>query len=266
MKHGKGRMWQYIKDFDYLGAFLLILGMLLFLMGISWGGALHPWKSAHVISTIVIGFLLLVAFVLYEIYMPLKEPLVPMELFKNRTWNICIILWALGASVYYANAILWPTMVFTLYAPSHSSDLWPGWASCLSGSAVVFGELCVPIGALFPKKTRQISVTFIIGSAFVAGKFFILDVFGKKRDLINQLYFSTRYLQSRHANHSIRSHRDWICFHRLQRDCKLDNRHHRNRRPAGDRHGRRHCWLDPLWYLDYMFDVCILTSTSLPPH
>jgi hypothetical protein len=171
MKHGKGRMWQYIKDFDYLGAFFLILGMLLFLMGISWGGTVHPWKSASVICTIVIGFVLLVVFVLYEVYMPLKEPLVPMALFKNRTWNICIILWALGASVYYANAILWPTMVFTLYADGHG-DLWPGWAACLSGSAVVFGELLVPLGALFPKKNIQIGITFAAGSIFIASKSF----------------------------------------------------------------------------------------------
>jgi hypothetical protein len=53
--------------------FLATLGLLLFLMGLSWGGSLHPWGSAHVISTVVIGFLLLVAFFVWEAYMPLKE-------------------------------------------------------------------------------------------------------------------------------------------------------------------------------------------------
>lgn len=33
----------------------------------------YPWRSAHVITTIVIGFLLLVGFFVYEVYVPLKE-------------------------------------------------------------------------------------------------------------------------------------------------------------------------------------------------
>lgn len=74
---------QVIKDFDFIGLILFVGGLLIFLMGISWGGSLYPWKSGHVIGTIVIGFLALVAFVLYECFMPLKEPLVPMHLFLN---------------------------------------------------------------------------------------------------------------------------------------------------------------------------------------
>jgi MFS family permease len=75
MKHGHvpGRRRQYIKDFDYVGASLATLGLLLFLMGLSWGGTTYPWKSAHVITTVVIGFFTLVAFILYEVYVPLKE-------------------------------------------------------------------------------------------------------------------------------------------------------------------------------------------------
>ena len=169
MKHAHGRKMQYIREFDYIGTLLLISGMLLFLMGLSWGGVIHPWKSAHVISTIVIGFLLLVAFALYEVYVPLKEPLVPMHLFKQRSWNVSVILWALGAAVYYANAILWPSMVATLYAPGHSV-MWAGWASCVANSGILFGEYFVPLGALFPKKTWQIAASFAIGSAFVASK------------------------------------------------------------------------------------------------
>ena len=39
--------------------------MVLLLMGLSWGGAVYPWRSAHVIVTIVLGFALGIAFVLY---------------------------------------------------------------------------------------------------------------------------------------------------------------------------------------------------------
>ncbi|KAF2396913.1 MFS general substrate transporter [Trichodelitschia bisporula] len=167
MKHGNARKWQYIKEFDYIGLLMVVLGMLLFLMGISWGGVLYPWKSAHVISTIVVGFALLVAFVLYEIYMPLKEPVVPMYLFKNRGWNVTVIIWALGASVYYSLALLYPNMVAVLYSNNHGI-MWVGWASCVSNSAILFGEYFVPLGMMFPKRTMQIWGTFTIGAIFVA--------------------------------------------------------------------------------------------------
>ena len=107
MKHGKGRKTQFLKDFDYCSTLMTVLGLLLFLTGIWWDGTLNPWKSAHVITTIVVGFLLLlVIFVLYETFAPLKEPLLPMRLFKNGGRAITILLWALGAAVYYALAIL----------------------------------------------------------------------------------------------------------------------------------------------------------------
>ena len=77
---------QVVKEFDFIGLILLVGGLLIFLMGISWGGSYYPWKSAHVIATIVVGFFALVAFVIYESLVPLQEPLIPMYLFKNIPW------------------------------------------------------------------------------------------------------------------------------------------------------------------------------------
>lgn len=42
MKHGASRKLEFIKNFDYVGTLMLTLGLLLFLMGLSWGGVLHP--------------------------------------------------------------------------------------------------------------------------------------------------------------------------------------------------------------------------------
>ena len=97
----------YIKHFDYVGAFLYALGLLLFIMGLSWGGSVHPWKSAAVIATLLVGVALLAAFTLWEIYAPLKEPLVPMHLFRNGPWIMSTIILGVGAGMYYAFAIIW---------------------------------------------------------------------------------------------------------------------------------------------------------------
>lgn len=54
-----------------------------------------------VVLTIVLGALILVAFGLWEVYAPLKEPVVPIKLFKNIHWVSACVLLGLGASIYY---------------------------------------------------------------------------------------------------------------------------------------------------------------------
>jgi hypothetical protein len=181
MKHGHGRKMEFLKHFDYLGTIMVTLGLLcvldpdchrslltadsLFLMGISWGGVLHPWNSAHTLSAIIIGGFLLVAFFIYEAVMPLKEPLLPPYLFRNRGWCVSVILWSLGAGTYYALAILWPSMVAILYRGSHGY-MWVGWISCLSNCGILFGEY---VGAWFKRRTDiQIPIVFTTGSALLA--------------------------------------------------------------------------------------------------
>lgn len=57
----------------------------------------YPWTSARVLSTLLIGVAILVAFVLWELYAPIQEPLVPMKLFKNVHWVAACVLLGLGA-------------------------------------------------------------------------------------------------------------------------------------------------------------------------
>ena len=76
---------------------LFIGGFLLFLLGLSWGGSVYPWHSSRVIATMVVGGITIVIFVLWENYANLKEPLLPLHLFKNLSWVASCILLGLGA-------------------------------------------------------------------------------------------------------------------------------------------------------------------------
>jgi hypothetical protein len=97
---------QQLKDFDFVGCLLFTAGLLLFVMGLSWGGSLYPWKSGHVIGTIVAGSLGIVAFFLWEIYMPLKEPLVLYICLKVDLGLlvVCCWLWAQGMFKSFENS------------------------------------------------------------------------------------------------------------------------------------------------------------------
>ncbi len=115
---------QELREMDYVGIVLFTGGLILFLLGLSAGGTIHPWDSAYVIATLVVGGVTLVAFVLYEIYMPLRRPLVPMELFKNYDYDIANILSIVGGMVYYsASGIPPPFRRLLIDADSNESTI-----------------------------------------------------------------------------------------------------------------------------------------------
>jgi MFS family permease len=139
MKHGNASILKYVKEFDYIGTIVYTGGLLILIMGLNWGGNVYAWNSAPVITTIVVGFVALVVFVLWEMFAKLKEPLVPMHLFNNRSWNASVILSGLGASVYYAFAIVWPSMVGVLY--NDGDQIKAAWFMSFVGLFIVTGEI-----------------------------------------------------------------------------------------------------------------------------
>jgi hypothetical protein len=141
MKFNNRTKMQQLKEFDFVGAFLFTVGLLLFLMGLSWGGSVYPWKSAATISALVIGIVGLIAFGCWETFANLKEPLVPVHLFQNFSWVACSINLGLGASVYYGMAIIWPQMVAVLYTNDGGASIHAGFLSSLIGLMIIAGQL-----------------------------------------------------------------------------------------------------------------------------
>lgn len=192
MKNRNKTKWAMMKDFDFVGFIFFTGGLLIFLMGLSWGGSVYPWNSAHVIGTMVVGFASCVLFVLWESMANLKEPLVPMHLFKNGGklahfhalspvsfddneltrfqnvgWDATILLISLGASVYYAFSIIFPQMVFSLYT---SNQTYGSALSCIVGSCIVLGQI---VGGMLSKwmgkQKWQLVVSTVIFTGLLGG-------------------------------------------------------------------------------------------------
>ncbi|KAF4980103.1 hypothetical protein FZEAL_3824 [Fusarium zealandicum] len=169
MKHGEhASVARYVKDFDYVGTIVYTGGLLVLMMGLNWGGTAYPWSSGYVIGAIVAGFISLVLFVLWESFAKLKEPLVPMHLFKNHGWNAATILSGLGASVYYAFALVWPSMVTVLY--DDGDQMTSAWYSSFVGLFIIVGEVvggvvAKPIGNLKWQCTITVALSGIFFGA-----------------------------------------------------------------------------------------------------
>lgn len=63
--HNNRTLGDEIRAMDFGGIALFVAGFFLFLLGLSWGGSVHPWSSAHVLAPLIIGFFTFVGFVLY---------------------------------------------------------------------------------------------------------------------------------------------------------------------------------------------------------
>lgn len=69
--HTKRSRRDMLKMLDVGGIVLFTGGLTVFLLGISWGGELYPWKSGRVIGTIIGGAAILALFAIYGTRFPL---------------------------------------------------------------------------------------------------------------------------------------------------------------------------------------------------
>ncbi|KAL2848920.1 siderophore iron transporter mirB [Aspergillus pseudoustus] len=75
----------YIIEFDVIGIFLMVGGVILFLTAFNIAGNTEgQWKSAKIIAMIVVGFVVLVVFGVYERW-GAPKPFIPYHLITNRT-------------------------------------------------------------------------------------------------------------------------------------------------------------------------------------
>jgi EmrB/QacA subfamily drug resistance transporter len=90
---------------DYLGALLLVTSVTTTLLSVSVYGPQNGWTDSRTIIYLVLGLLLAVIFVRWE--MKAAEPIIPMRLFKNHTFSLTSILGAIiGAGMFGAIVML----------------------------------------------------------------------------------------------------------------------------------------------------------------
>ncbi|OAL38191.1 hypothetical protein AYO20_02643 [Fonsecaea nubica] len=166
-KHERDTLGFFVKNFDYVGSVLFAGGLVIFLIGICWGGSVYPWKSAHVIATIVVGGLTLVAFVVWECTASLTEPLVPMRLFRKTTYTACVLSASLGASQYYALNIIWPIMVTMVFRPA--DFMTRAWLFTVVGGGFAGGLMISSAFIRWLTHTKiQVLVAMFVGALFYA--------------------------------------------------------------------------------------------------
>jgi EmrB/QacA subfamily drug resistance transporter len=75
---------------DYIGAALVVAGVVCLLLAAQMGGQQYAWGSPVIIGLAVAGAVVLVAFVLWEIRTP--EPILPMRLFRGDVFRVSSVM------------------------------------------------------------------------------------------------------------------------------------------------------------------------------
>ncbi|KXS97294.1 hypothetical protein AC578_4581 [Pseudocercospora eumusae] len=134
---------ELLKRLDWGGSFLSILGVVLFLIGINWGGQFYPWGSAHVICMLIFGVVTLVIFGCYERWV-VKYPMFPGRLVQSKRHFFSVSALCLTSGINYVPlTVFWTIQAYTVYgATFKDAGVWLlPLGFCIAGGAIVSAML-----------------------------------------------------------------------------------------------------------------------------
>ncbi|KAG0646392.1 Core trichothecene cluster (CTC) 12 [Hyphodiscus hymeniophilus] len=106
---------EIISQIDFVGGFLSISGMILFMAGMQWGGYQYKWSSVHVLAPLILGAVFLIAFAFWEIY-GTQHPMFPSRLKQApRILALTLVITFISGANFFSIIMFWPTQAFNVY-------------------------------------------------------------------------------------------------------------------------------------------------------
>ena len=153
-------------QFDIAGMFTMVVGVVSLLLALSFGGKDYDWNSWQIIGLFVLAIIGLVSFVIVET--KAKEPILPMDLFKNRTFtflNLVGFFMSIGMFGAITFVPFFMQGIVGVSATESGTIMTPMMISMIITS-IIGGQLVYKIG---------IKPQIITGMLVMAGGFFLLS-------------------------------------------------------------------------------------------
>ena len=154
---------------DFLGAFLLLVVFIPFLLALTWGGQQYAWTSPTLLSMFALSLVSLVLFVFVE--SRAKEAIMPLNLFSNRVFVITNLSSFVIGMAFLGVIMFMPLfmqVVLGVNATNSGFSMFPLMLGMMSGS-IVSGRMVSRTGHYKP---------YLVGGAFVLllGVFLLCDI------------------------------------------------------------------------------------------
>ncbi|HEX4214251.1 MAG TPA: MDR family MFS transporter [Candidatus Dormibacteraeota bacterium] len=166
-----GRRAASIRDLDFLGIIVFTIGVVPLLIGLTdkgeadSSGRLYGWTSWEVGGLIIFGLIALVVFVVIE--SRAREPIVPLDLFRNRTYAATMVAVLLLGFGMFAAVIYMPRfyqVVRGVDATRSGYEIWTLLVGLMGGS-ILAGQLISRFGRY--KVLLAVSMVFLGVGAFL---------------------------------------------------------------------------------------------------
>jgi EmrB/QacA subfamily drug resistance transporter len=134
------------KTIDYLGAILLTSSLVSLLLGLIWGGKQYAWGSLTEICLFVFGAITLALFLMAE--RVAKQPILPLDLFKNRIFVVSVITIFISAMAMFGSIVyipLFAQLVIGTSATASGTILTPLMAGLIIAS-IISGQVVSKTG------------------------------------------------------------------------------------------------------------------------
>lgn len=96
-----------LRAIDWLGCVAIVVGTVMFLLGLEYGGTSFPWSSPTVICLIVFGLVVLSIFIIIE-WKVSRYPVMPLWLFAHRSAVASYVTGVIHAAVYISGSYYLP--------------------------------------------------------------------------------------------------------------------------------------------------------------
>lgn len=109
----EGTTMQSLKRVDWLGNAVFVTAVTAILLALTWGGTIYAWSSFRIILPLILGFVGLAGFQLFESSKFCREPTMPPQLYQNRT-----SVTAFGLTFIHAMLTYWVLYFLPVYFQS----------------------------------------------------------------------------------------------------------------------------------------------------
>ena len=174
--------WKSLRNIDVLGAFLSAAATISLMLGLTWGGdQIYAWTSPQVLSILSAGIILFALFLLTE--RKAKEPILPLDLFRNRVFSAGASLALLQSMVLLGLSLYLPLFLQGVLSVSPTSA---GLIMTPFSLSMVAGAV---LGSMAINKLKRYRIIAIVAALLMSAGTFLITLMTASTSIVQTISF-----------------------------------------------------------------------------